>query len=132
VYPHAFLSGHAHNYQRYTRIINFGAKEIDVPFIVCGDGGHNVNAMVRAQRGKPAQEPNAGADVGYLEGKGGAADVKHLLLAKYDDHNYGYLRIHVDKQYLKIGFHQVGARSLAQSRYDMVTVRLADHHMVAN
>jgi hypothetical protein len=38
----------------------------------------------------------------------------------------------VDKQYLKIGFHQVGVRSLAQSRYDMVTVRLADRHMVAN
>ncbi|WP_213773608.1 metallophosphoesterase [Bradyrhizobium sp. dw_78] len=132
VYPHAFLSGHAHNYQRYTRIMNFGGREIDVPFIVCGDGGHNANNLVRARRGKPAQEPNAGADVGYLEGKGGVADVKHLFLAKYDDHNYGYLRIHVDRQYLKIGFHQVGARSLAQSRYDMVTVRLADRHMVAN
>jgi hypothetical protein len=132
VYPHAVLSGHAHNYQRYTRIMNFGGKEIDVPFIVCGDGGHNVNALVRASRGKPAEEPNAGADVSYLEGKGGVADVKHLILAKYDDHNYGYLRIHVDKQYLKIGFHQVGARSLAQSRYDMATVRLADRHLVAN
>ena len=132
VYPHAFLSGHAHNYQRYTRIMNFGGKEIDVPFLVCGDGGHNVNTLVRAQRGKPALEPHAGADVGYLEAKGGVAKVKHLILAKYDDHNYGYLRIHVDKDYLKIGFHQVGVRSLAQSRYDMVTVRLADHHMVAN
>ena len=58
--------------------------------------------------------------------------VKHLILAKYDDENYGYLRIYVDKDYLKIGFHQVGAGSLAQSRYDMVTVRLKDHHMVAN
>ncbi len=137
VYPHAVLSGHAHNYQRYTRIMNFGGQEIDVPFIVCGDGGHNVNALVRASGGKPAEEPNAGAEVGYLEGKnlkgsGGVADVKHLILAKYDDHNYGYLRIHVDRQYLKIGFHQVGARSLAQSRYDMVTVRLADRHLVAN
>jgi hypothetical protein len=131
VYPHAFLSGHAHNYQRYTRIMEFGAKEIDVPFIVCGDGGHNVNSLVRSQRGKVAQEPNAGADVGYLD-TGGVAKVKYLFLAKYDDHNYGYLRIHVDKDYLKIGFHQVGVQSLAQSRYDMVTVRLADHHMVAN
>jgi hypothetical protein len=56
--------------------------------------------------------------------------VKHLILAKYDDENYGYLRIYVDKDYLKIGFHKVGVRSLAQSRYDMVTVRLKDHHMV--
>ena len=29
VYPHAFFSAHAHNYQRYTRIINFGGKDID-------------------------------------------------------------------------------------------------------
>ena len=68
----------------------------------------------------------------HLEVKNNVAKVKHLLLAKYDDHNYGYLRIYVDKQYLKIGFHQVGVRSLAQSRFDMVTVRLADRHMVAN
>jgi hypothetical protein len=72
------------------------------------------------------------ADVKYLEGKNSVEKVKHLILAKYDDHNYGYLRIHVDKQYLKIGFHQVGVRSLAQSRFDMVTVRLADRHLVAN
>jgi hypothetical protein len=77
-------------------------------------------------------EPIAGADVGYLEGAGGVPKVKHLFLAKYDDRNYGYLRIHAEKDYLKIGFHQVGAQSLAQSRYDMVTVRLADRHMVAN
>jgi hypothetical protein len=132
VYPHAFLSAHAHNYQRYTRIMNFGGKEIDVPFIVCGDGGHNVNTLVRPQRGTPAAEPRAGDDVKYLEGKEKVAKVTRLILAKYDDHNYGYLRVSVDKDYLKIGFHQVGVRSLAQSRFDMVTVRLADHHMVAN
>ena len=77
-------------------------------------------------------EPRDGEEVKHLEVKNNVAKVKHLLLAKYDDHNYGYLRIYVDKQYLKIGFHQVGVRSLAQSRFDMVTVRLADRHMVAN
>ena len=132
VYPHAFLAGHAHNYQRYTRTIKFAGKEIDVPFIVCGDGGHNVNALVRAQRGTPGQEPHAGSDVTYLEGKHPVPEVKQVLLEKYDDHNYGYLRIHVDKQELKIGFHQVGVRSLAQSRFDMVTVKLDEHIMVAN
>ena len=132
VYPHAFLAGHAHNYQRYTRIIEFGGKEFDVPFIVCGDGGHNVNTLVRAKKGTTPQEPSSSADVGYLEGTGGVTKVNHLFLAKFDDSHYGYLRIHVDKEYLKIGFHQVGVRSLAQSRFDMVTVRLADHHMVAN
>ncbi len=132
VYPHAVFSAHAHNYQRYTRIMDFQGKEINVPFIVCGDGGHNVNPLVRSHKGEPSREPHAGDDVTYLEGKKGPTRVKHLFLAKYDDHNYGYLRVHVDQQYLKIGFHQVGVRSLAQSRYDMVTVRLADRHMVAN
>src|SRR5215510_10095429 len=85
VYPHAFLSAHAHNYQRYT-----------------------------------------------LNRKKAAIKANQLLLEKYNDTNYGYLRIHVDKEQLRIGFHQVGASTLAQSRYDMVTVDLADHTMVAN
>jgi hypothetical protein len=132
VYPHAFLSAHAHNYQRYTRIVQFGGKEIDVPFIVCGDGGHNVNPLVRATHGKPAEEPHPGSSVAYLEAKKPVLKVKDLLLEKYDDTNYGYLRIHVDKDQLRIGFHQVGASTLAQSRYDMVTVDLDKHEMVAN
>ena len=132
VYPHAFLAGHAHNYQRYTRIMEFGGNEINVPFIVCGDGGHNVNKLVRPRKGQPAQEPTSGSEIIYLDGGAKKMKVKHLILAKYDDENYGYLRVYVDKDYLKIGFHQVGAGSLAQSRYDMVTVRIKDHHMVAN
>lgn len=134
VYPHAVLSGHAHNYQRYTRLMAFGdMKEIGVPFIVCGDGGHNVNPLVRPQRGEAPQEPYAGADVSYLEGPNPVAKVHKLILAKYDDHNYGYLRVYADKQYLKIGFHQVGLRTaVAQSRFDMVTIRLSDRHLVAN
>jgi hypothetical protein len=132
VYPHAFLSGHSHNYQRYTRIIEFEGKEFNVPFIVCGDGGHAVDPLVRGQGGPPV-EPDPNTDVLYLEGKNSAVKVNKLLLAKYDQVNYGYLRIFVDEKYLKIGFHQVNdAQSLKQSRYDMVTVRLEDHHMVAN
>jgi hypothetical protein len=131
VYPHAFLSGHAHNYQRYSRIVQFAGKEYDVPFIVCGDGGHNVNPLVQAKKGSPAHEPQNGANVEYLESKP-VLKVQQLILEKYDDTNYGYLRIHVDKEQLRIGFHEVGVRTLAQSRYDLVTVNLADHTMVAN
>jgi len=132
VYPHAILSAHAHNYQRYTRTIDFGGREIDVPFIVCGDGGHNVNALVRASKGHRAEEPHAGSRVDYLESPHAAIKAKELWIEKYDDTNYGYLRIHVDEKELAIGFHQVGVSTLAQSRYDMVTVNLADHKMVTN
>jgi len=131
VYPHAFLSAHAHNYQRFTRTIEFGNEEFDVPFVVCGDGGHNVNPIVRGSKGQPAVEPHPGTSVEYLE-KDPAVKVKELLLEKYEDHNYGYLRITVDAKFLKIGFYQVGVNSLAQSRFDCVTVDLKTHQMVAN
>ncbi|MBS1823482.1 MAG: metallophosphoesterase [Acidobacteria bacterium] len=131
VYPHAVLSGHAHNYQRYSRIFTFGGKDIEVPFIVCGDAGHNVNTMVKARRGAPPQEPNFDTDVTYMESKTAAVKAKQLILKHYDDTNYGYLRITVDQSSLGIGFHQVG-QSVPQSRVDMVTVDLKSHQVVGN
>jgi hypothetical protein len=38
VWPHAVLSGHAHNYQRFTR--HHGQAQ--VPYIICGNGGHGL------------------------------------------------------------------------------------------
>jgi Calcineurin-like phosphoesterase len=131
VYPHAVLSGHAHNYQRYTRAVRFGSKDFEVPFVVCGDGGHGVNRMVQGRNGASAREPNNGTDVGYLDSRP-AVKTGGLVLEKYDDTNYGYLRISVDRKQLRIGFHQVGSSSLAQSRFDLVTVDLANHVKVAN
>jgi hypothetical protein len=54
VYPHAFISGHAHNYQRYTRTVHFQGEDYSVPFVVCGDGGYNVKALVQGDKGEPA------------------------------------------------------------------------------
>jgi hypothetical protein len=131
VYPHAFLSGHAHNYQRYTRMLKFNGAELDVPFVICGDGGHNVNSLVRSRRGQPSLEPVNGSKVDYLESKP-AVQTIGLILEKYDDTNYGYLRVSADAKQLYIGFHQVGISSILQSRFDLVTVDLASHQMVAN
>lgn len=131
VYPHAFLSAHAHNYQRYTRTIHFGKSDYDVPFVVCGDGGHNVNRLVQGRKGQPAQEPHPGTRVDYLEYQP-AVTTKELWLEKYDDTTYGYLRITVDEKTLGIGFYEAGVRSLAQSRFDMVTVDLETHKMISN
>jgi Calcineurin-like phosphoesterase len=130
VYPHAVLSGHSHNYQRFNRVIKFGKQTIDVPFIVCGDGGHNVNRMVQGRNGQPPQEPHFGTDVKYLDSKP-VVQAQDLLLKHYDDSNFGYLRVTVDKQKLQIGFQQVG-KSLPQSRTDFVTIDLATHQATAN
>jgi len=131
IYPHAILCAHSHNYQRFTREIKFEGKEYDVPILVTGDSGHNVNPLVRGSKGHPAVEPHPGISVKYLE-KNPAVQVRDLILEKYEDHNYGYLRVTVDDKFLRIGFHQVGVNSLAQSRFDFVTVDLNSHQMVAN
>jgi hypothetical protein len=131
VYPHAFLSGHAHNYQRFARCIRFSNRDYEVPFIICGDGGHNVNRMVKGKAGQLPREPHFGADVHYLENKSVVTSTG-LILKHYDDMNYGYLRITVDKQKLQIGFHLVNVGQLAQSRIDMVTVDLASHTVTGN
>jgi Calcineurin-like phosphoesterase len=131
VYPHAFISGHAHNYQRYTRELTFLGQEIDVPFVVCGNGGHAANPLVRSRRGQPSLEPVNGSRVDYLE-VNPAVQVTGLILEKYDDRNYGYLRISANKEQLRIGFHQVTDQSILQSRYDLVTVSLKSHQIVAN
>ena len=99
-------------------IVQIGCGGVGIVHTVKGgDGGHNVNSLVRAKAGQVVQEPSPGANVNYLESKP-AVDARGLILKAFDDHNYGYLRISVDKQKLRIGFHNVGAGSLAQSRAD--------------
>lgn len=127
VYPHAFISGHAHNYQRYTRNITFGGANYTVPYIICGDGGHNVNPIVQAQSGQPAQEPGDGTDVSYLEVKP-AVTTSGVVLNKHNDADYGYLRITADSQKLKIDFQAVAATDPSAS--DSVTVNLETHTIV--
>jgi hypothetical protein len=68
--------------------------------------------------------------VDYLESKP-SVETKNLVLNHYDDTNYGYLRITVDKTHLRIGFQQLG-KGIPQSRVDMVTVELASQRIVAN
>ncbi len=94
-----------------------------------GAGGKN--RMVKGRAGQPPREPYFGADVHYLESKP-AVTSTGLILKHYDDMNYGYLRITVDKQKLQIGFHLVNVAQLAQSRIDMVTVDLASHTVTGN
>lgn len=131
VYPHAIISGHAHNYQRYTRSFTFEGKDIDVPMIISGDGGHNVNPLTKAKRGQPSLEPKNGSDVTYLDVHPQTGQTS-LILEKYDDSNSGYLRVSANAQQLRIGFHRATDGSILQSRYDLVTVDLASRQMVAN
>ena len=48
IMPDAFLSGHSHNIQCYTRYITFEGKDLQIPFIICGGGGRSVTPVPAA------------------------------------------------------------------------------------
>ncbi len=68
--------------------------------------------------------------VNHMDPSGGIS--RGLRFEKYDDRGYGYLRVAVDAEVLRIAYHQVGDRGLLQSRYDLVTVDLTSHRLAAN
>ena len=125
VYPHAVISGHAHNYQRYTRKLNFGGKNYSVPFMICGDSGHNVSALTKNTFGKKIPEPGNNVDVSYMD-TSTTVKTAGLTLNRHDQTNSGFLRVSVTAQKLAITFNPV-SRTGADVPPDTVTVDLASH-----
>ena len=105
-WPHAYLSAHSHNYQRYTRAI----AGIDIPYLVAGGGGHNVVKMQTSGDGNALRTPMKVNPT--------------LTLENYDDTNYGYLRIVVDTINLRIEYHPASDGAGSKTPNDTVTVNL--------
>ncbi|HUA99428.1 MAG TPA: metallophosphoesterase [Terracidiphilus sp.] len=103
VWPHAFLSGHAHNYQRYTRTVS----GYQIPYIVAGCGGHSPLSKIRSTLRTPYQIDST------------------LTLESYDDTDYGYLRIVVDATTMTIEFHPESDQGTTKTPDDTVTINLA-------
>ncbi len=118
VWPHAFLSGHAHNYQRFTRTRNGDGSQI--PYLICGNGGHNVAALTKG--GTPLRAPQI-----IQTGKG---STDQLVLENYDDKNYGYLRIVVTAGQLRIEYHPASDGPATKTPDDFVTVDLKSRKLV--
>ena len=106
-WPHAVFSGHAHNYQRFTRTLNPGTSgSTTIPYIVAGNGGHGVD-KVRKINGAAIRVP-------YIVDN-------TLTLENYDDVYYGFLRVTADPMTLRIEYHQAGG---AATPVDTVSVDL--------
>ncbi len=117
VWPHAVLSGHAHNYQRFTRV----QDGRETPFIVCGNGGHAVSKLTKkgmAALRTPA--PQLAYSTGY----------NSVTLENYDDQDFGYLRVIVNAQQLRIEYHPAADGEDAKTPDDSVTVDLTSHKLV--
>ncbi len=105
VWPHAVFSGHAHNYQRYTRTVH----GMQIPFVVAGCGGHNPLSPMRTTLRTPFPINST------------------LTLNSVDDTDYGYLRVVVNATTLTIEFHPQSDKGTTKTPDDMVTVNLAAH-----
>ena len=123
LWPHAFLSGHAHNYQRFTRTRPDGTQ---IPHIVCGNGGHNHQPLSKSG-GHTIRAPQ------IMQKAGDKTDL--LVLENYDDQDYGYLRIIADKAQLRIEYHLASDGTWTKAPDDSVTLDLQTRklvHYVAN
>jgi hypothetical protein len=103
VWPHAIFSGHEHNYQRYTRTVN----NYQIPYVVAGCGGHSPLSKMRATYRTPYKIDST------------------LTLESYDDTDYGYLRVVVNADTMRIEFHPQSDSGVTKTPDDDVTITLA-------
>jgi hypothetical protein len=103
VWPHAVISGHVHNYQRFTRTVN----NIQIPYVVAGCGGHSPLTSMRGTFRTPYKVDDT------------------LTLENYDATDYGYLRLVVNATALTIEYHPQADQGTTKTPNDKVTVNLA-------
>jgi hypothetical protein len=108
VMPDAYLSGHAHNYQRYTRRQAVNGKAFEIPYIVAGTGGISFQPVVAATH-------QAVADATYDAAQS----------------SYGFLTVTVKKDTLTIAFSAVtgpaGGALNTVTPFETIAVDLTTH-----
>jgi hypothetical protein len=114
VFPHAVLSGHAHNYQRFTRRVALGDAIGQIPFLVVGTGGHDSSPVRPDRGGHPVKTP--------LRGVGG-----DLSLQQYYN-GYGYLLATATPEQLILEFWSVNP--VGSTPLDRVVVELKTHQIL--
>ena len=118
VWPHAVLSAHAHNYQRFTR--HHG--ETQIPYFICGNGGHGL-AKLRTKGVTGALRTPMPLET--------APSADPVVLENYDDTDYGYLRIVASAEQLRVEYHPASDDNDAKTPDDVVIVDL-ETRTVAN
>jgi acid phosphatase type 7 len=82
-YPDMILSGHVHNYQRFTNVVEGPDGELQIPCIVAGAGGYTNLGKLQKIDGDYPEFPLQVSD--------------DLSLECYDQENFGFLRLEVNE-----------------------------------
>jgi hypothetical protein len=80
-YPHLILSGHVHNYQRFTVQETGRGGAMQIACVVAGNGGYSKLGKLHKVHGQYPEAPMQVSDT--------------LTLASYDQGNFGFLRFEV-------------------------------------
>ncbi len=82
-YPNMILSGHVHNYQRFTNLVDVPKGTLQIACVVAGAGGYTkLGTLHKISGAKPTAPLPLGSD---------------LTLEQYDQDNFGFLRLEVSK-----------------------------------
>jgi hypothetical protein len=120
IWPDLVLSGHAHLYERYSRVMASDGRQI--PYLVAGNGGYfNLSAVRTGQKGALPKPGVPGND-----GKG-----NKLTLDAYNDKVYGFLRLTVNSSTISCQALGVDETSGAVSTLDQFTLDLTKHVVAA-
>lgn len=116
IWPDIVISGHAHLYERYTRVMKADGRQI--PYVVAGNGGY-LN-LSDPKKGKNGVDPQPGIP-------GNDAKGNQLTLDVFNNTMYGFLRLTVDKKTILCESLGVNETTKATSSMDAFTVDLTKH-----
>jgi acid phosphatase type 7 len=119
-YPDLILSGHVHNYQRYTRRV----AGRDLPYVVAGGGGYfNIYKMQSNPDGSPLKVPMSMAEPG-------------LTLENYWDDSHGYMKMRFESGKIVGEYYAVAEANQPNpgqaTQVDAFAVDLEQHKVVEN
>jgi hypothetical protein len=114
--PDAIFSGHAHNFQRFTRTLTLGGVSMEIPYIVAGNGGHGMTPVKPGKDRKSVKTP--------LSGAGGDVSLRQYY------NGYGYLVVTVTSRVLTIDAYSVHPHP-SEVPFDSVTVSLQTHRVTS-
>ena len=124
IWPDMVLSGHAHMYERYTRIMKADGRQI--AYIVAGNGGYY------DLPGLKTTKDGAKARAGHHSEPDGQGNT--ITLDQYNDTQYGFLRItvsattiQVDSLVVTVTEQTTSTNPPATTTIDSFTVNLATH-----
>jgi hypothetical protein len=116
IWPDIVISGHAHLYERYTRVMKADGRQI--PYVVAGNGGYLNFSDPR--KGKNGVNPQPG-----IPGNDAKGNV--LTLNVFNNTLHGFLRLTVDKKTILCESLGVDETTHATSSMDAFTVDLTKH-----